>query len=136
MSWLDIAKAAGVAAAVLILDVLVALVVVFVWAVIAAPGHSRAYYATAGIPVALWSTRIAGTALVAGAAWLSARRRPERSALLFGAAIVGFYAFFDGASIGFKGFLTLSTALTMGLKLAAALLGAAAARSTAAIRPA
>ncbi len=123
MSWLDFAKAAGIAALVLIVDVLAAVAVVYAWAAFVNPGHPHSYYAAAGIPIARWSTRIFGTGLVFGTAWLLAKRKPERNAILFGTSLVVFYALFDGASVGFAGFFTLGIALTMSLKLVAAVAG-------------
>lgn len=122
MKPIDFANAAGLAA--LVIDVLIAIGVVFAWGVLVEPGHPSAYYQTAGIPVARWSTRIAGTALVSGAAWLFAKRRPRRNAWLFAVSLTAFYAFLDGASAGFADFFTLSIALTMLLKLLGALTGA------------
>ena len=120
----DFAKAAGVAVLVLVIDVLIAVGVVFAWSILAAPGHSRAYYQTAGIPIAQWSTRIAGTALIFGAAWLSAKRRPDRNAYRFAVALVVFYAILDGASVGFQGFFTFGFGLTILIKVIASLAGA------------
>lgn len=124
MTWGDFAKAAGLAAVVLVIDVLVAIAVVFAWGVLVEPGHPRAYYETAGVPIARWSTRVVGTALIFAAAWLFSARNPERNPILFGVALVALYAFFDGASVEFVGFFTASFALTMSLKLLAALAGA------------
>jgi hypothetical protein len=120
----DFAKAAGIAALVLVVDVLIAVGVVFAWSIFVAPGHSRAYYQTAGIPVAQWSTRIAGTALIFGAAWLSAKRRPDRNAYLFAVALVVFYAILNGSSVGFQGVFTLGFALTILIKVIGSLAGA------------
>jgi hypothetical protein len=121
---IDIAKAAGIAAVVLTIDVLVAIAVVFAWGAVFAPGHSGAFYETAGVPIARWSTRIAGTALVFGAAWLFCRRRSEPNAILFAVTLIFFYAVFDGASVAFKGFFSFDVAVTMLLKLAGAVAGA------------
>lgn len=124
MSWLDFAKAAGLAALVLAIDVLVAIAVVFAWGMLVEPGHPRAYYETAGVPIARGSTRVVGTALVFAAAWLFSARKPERNPFLFSVALVVLYTLFDGASVAFAGFFTASVALTMSLKLLAALAGA------------
>jgi hypothetical protein len=43
---------------VLVIDVLIAVGVVLAWSIFVAPGHPKAYYQTAGIPIAQWSTRI------------------------------------------------------------------------------
>jgi hypothetical protein len=128
MKPLDYAKAAGIAALVLIVDVLLAFGVVYVWALLIEPGHPRAYYASAGIPVALWSTRILGTALIFAACWWSARRNPQRNAVLFAVIVVICYALLDGASVAFEAFLTVGTAITMLLKLAAGIAGALASK--------
>jgi hypothetical protein len=44
----DFARAAGVAVLVLVIDVLIAVGVVFAWSIFVAPGHPKAYYQTAG----------------------------------------------------------------------------------------
>ncbi|HTC50990.1 MAG TPA: hypothetical protein VK700_03565 [Steroidobacteraceae bacterium] len=124
MKPIDYAKAAGIATVVLILDILLAVAVVYAWSIFVVPGHSRTYYQTAGIPLALVSTRIAGTALVFGACWWSARRNPQRNALAFALAVVIGYGLLDGASAGFKGVLTLGFGITMLLKLVAGIAGA------------
>jgi len=124
MTATDYAKAAGIAALVLSLDLLFAIVVVLIWSIFIEPGHPRAYYETAGVPLARWSTRIFGTALIGAAAWLCARRRPERNAVAFAIALTIGYAVLDGATVAFQGFFTLSIAITMLLKLLGALAGA------------
>ncbi|HTC44240.1 MAG TPA: hypothetical protein VK696_04245 [Steroidobacteraceae bacterium] len=124
MQAVDFAKAAGIAAAVLILDILLAIGVVFAWSILVAPGHDRAFYATAGIPIALLSTRIMGTALIFAACGWSARRNPQRNALLFALIVVIFYALLDAASIAFRDFFTLGFAITIALKLLAGIAGA------------
>lgn len=130
MQALDFAKAAGLAAAILIVDVLVAVGVVYLWADYVAPGHPRAYYATAGVAVARLSTRIFGTALVLAALWWAGRRNPQRNPLLFAVIVVICYAVLDGASVGFAGFLSASFGFTTLLKLLAGLAGAQLARMT------
>jgi hypothetical protein len=124
MKPIDYAKAAGIAAVVLIVDVLVAVGVVFAWASFVAPGHPRAYYASAGLPIALLSTRIFGTALIFAACWWATRRDPQRNALWFAVILVVCYAVLDGASIAFQGFFVGGTVITMLLKLAAGIAGA------------
>ncbi len=124
MKPIDCAKAAGLAALVLIVDVAVAVGVVFAWAAFVEPGHPKAYYASAGIPIALLSTRTFGTALIFATCWWTTRRNPQRNALLFAALLVFCYAVLDGASIAFEGFFVGGTAITMLLKLAAGIAGA------------
>ncbi len=127
MKPVDSMKAAGIAAAVLILDVLLAVGVVYLWAIFINPGHPRAYYASAGVPIALLSTRILGSALIFAASWWAARGNPERNAVAFGVVLVVYYALMDGVSVGFQGFFTLGTAITLLLKLAAGIAGGLAA---------
>jgi hypothetical protein len=120
----DYAKALGFAVLALIVDVLVAIGVVEIYARFLNPGHPRAYYEAAAVPVARWSTRIFGTALLCALAWFLAKRRPERNAYAFAAALVFLYALVDAASIAFQDTFTWSFGFTIALKLAGALLGA------------
>jgi hypothetical protein len=124
MKPIDYAKALGVAALVLILDVLIAIGIVYLYAALVNPGHPRAYYTAVGISVARLSTRTVGTALLFGAAWLCGSRSPNRSAYGFAIALTVFYALLDGASAGFVGVFTASFAFTIGLKLIGSLFGA------------
>ena len=56
MKPIDYAKALGIAAALLIVDVLIAIGVVYLYSILVDPGHPRTYYETSGIVVARWST--------------------------------------------------------------------------------
>lgn len=134
MKPLDYLKAAGIAAVVLILDILLAVIVVYAWSIWFEPGHPRAYYESMGVPLARLSTRILGTALIMAACWLSARRRPQRNALTFAITVVVAYALLDGASVAFSGFFTVGFGITIMLKLLAGVAGALAATRFAATR--
>jgi hypothetical protein len=123
MRWLDFAKAAGIAALVLIIDRFAVFVVVGAWATFIESGRPHSYYQTAVIPIALWSTRIFKTLLMFGTAWLPAKRNRQRDTILFSTTLVVFYVLFDLASMGFANFFTIRVALTMSLKLVAALAG-------------
>jgi hypothetical protein len=125
MNPMEFLRAAGLAFVVLIIDVVLAVAVVYLWGTYQHPGQSESFYATAGIPIARASTRILGTTLIFLTAWLAARRRPQRRAYGFALALVFFYALLDGASVAFEDFFNFSIALTMALKLIAALAGAA-----------
>jgi hypothetical protein len=120
----DFAKAAGIAAAVFVLDLLLAVAVVYVWFVFMVPGHSHTYYQTERVPLALLSTRILGTALIFAACWWSVQRNPQRNALAFALTVVICYGLIDGATAAFKGFFTVGFGITMLLKLVAAIAGA------------
>src|ERR1700722_10289845 len=124
MKSIDFAKALSVAILVFVAEVLIAFCVVYVYVSLTDPGHTQAYYVTTGVPIARWSTRIAGTALILSAAWLFGMRRPLRNAWMFAIAIVAFYALVDAASVQFAGVATISFGLTIGLKLAGGLAGA------------
>jgi hypothetical protein len=125
MKAMEFLRAAGLAFVVLIIDVVLAVAVVYLWGTFQHPGQSETFYQTAGIPIARASTRILGSALIFLTAWLAARQRPQRPAYLFALALVFFYAFLDGASVAFADFFNWGIALTMTLKLIAALAGAA-----------
>ncbi|HWX80325.1 MAG TPA: hypothetical protein VNZ02_09550 [Steroidobacteraceae bacterium] len=128
MRPLDVAKAAGLGAVIFIIDVLIAFGAMYAWGMIFQPGHSEAFYEQAAVPMARWSTRTVGTAMILGVTWFCGRRKPQRNAYAFGALIVFFYAFFDGAIVLFAGFFTLGIAVTMLLKLIGAAAGAYLAR--------
>ena len=124
MRPVDFAKAAGVGAGVLILDVLLAFIVVYAWGTLIEPGHTTDYYMAAAIPIARLCSRIIGTALMCAAAAISGYRNAARNAYGFALAMVCFYAFFDAASAAFQQAFTLGFAASILLKLLAALLGA------------
>ena len=124
MKPLDFAKAFGLAAAVLILDLLLAIGLVYLWFRFMVPGHSHAYYQKESVRLALLSTRVVGTALMFCACWWSAQRNPRRNAVAFAVTLAICYALIDGATGQFKGFVSLPFGITMLLKLVAAIAGA------------
>lgn len=134
MPPMEFLRAAGLAFLILLIDVVLAVVVVYVWGTYSHPGQSQAFYETAGISVARASTRILGSALIFFAAWAAARGRPQRRPYRFALALAFFYALLDGASVAFEDFFTASMAFTLSLKLIAALGGAGLAVRQRAIR--
>jgi hypothetical protein len=124
MKPMEYFRAAGLAFLILLIDVLMAVAAVYVWGKYFQPGHTQDYYESAGIPIARWSSRVFGSALIFAAAWLAVHRQPQRSAYLFAIALVFFYAVLDGASNAFEGFFRWSIAVTLFIKLLAALTGA------------
>ena len=121
----EVAKAFGTAVAILVLNVLIAIVAVVVYSVFIEPGHSREFYDAAALRIAPWCSHIAGTALFFGAGYVFGRHRPARRGLVFAAAVTFFYAIVDSASVGFAGFFATEFALSIAAKLAASLAGTA-----------
>lgn len=121
---MEFVRAAGLAFVVLIVDVVLAVAVVYVWGKTQHHGHSEVFYQTAAASIQRWSTRIVGTGLIFFAAWAAARKRAPRQAYVFAIALVFFYAFLDGASVAFEHFVNASMALSLVLKLLAGLAGA------------
>jgi hypothetical protein len=124
MKPIDFAKAAGVATAILVLNVLIAILVVLAYSIFIEPGHPREFYDAAALRIAPWCSHIAGTTLFLGAGYLFARRRPERNGFLFAGAFTVLYAIIDSATVGFVGVFTVEHSLSMLAKLLAALAGA------------
>ena len=120
----DYAKAAGVAIVLLVLNVLIAILVVFGYSILIEPGHPREFYDAAALRIVPWCSHTVGTALFFGAGYLFARRRPGRNGLLFATAFTVLYAVVDAAAVGFVGVVEVRFALSMLAKLLAALLGA------------
>lgn len=128
MALKDVAKAAGLGLLVLLIDFAIATAAVFAYSLLIDPGHDTAYYQAAAPGIATVSTRIAGPVLLGLFVFLFSRRRPDRNPFVFAAAVFVFYALFDGAMVLFRDFFTGAVMLTMGLKLAGALIGAVPAR--------
>jgi hypothetical protein len=124
MKPIDYAKAAGFALALLVINVLIAILVVTFYALLIEPGHPREFYDEAAKRIAPWCSHIAGTALFIIAGYFLTRHRLYRNAYLFVTVISVFYALIDAASVGFAGILQVEFALSMLVKLLAALAGA------------
>jgi hypothetical protein len=124
MKPIDFAKAAGVAIAVLVVNVLIAILVVGVYRFAIEPGHPSEFYDAAALRIAPWCSHIAGTALFLGAGYLFARRRPDRNGFLFALAFTVLYTVIDAAMVGFAGVVSVEFSLSMLAKLVAGQVGA------------
>jgi hypothetical protein len=124
MKLIDFAKAAGIAVALLVLNVLIAILIVLGYRFFIEPGHPDAFYEEAALRIAPWCSHIFGTALFLGAGYLFTKRNPQRNGFLFALTFTVFYAIIDAASVGFAGLLSVEFALSMLAKLLAALGGA------------
>jgi hypothetical protein len=129
MKPIDFAKALGIGALVLILDLALAIGTVTVWAWVISPGHSQAEINAAAPALSTLSTRIFGPLLLLVLVWLFSRRRPERNPFLFATAVFVLYLLLDGATVAFHGLYNRTVLITVCLKLAGALLGAALSRA-------
>ena len=87
MKPIDVAKALGIAALVLVLDLCFAFGTVTVWAWFIEPGHPQAYVMAQAPRLSTFSTRLFGPLLLLGLVWLFSRRRPERNAFGFAACV-------------------------------------------------
>ena len=128
MKAIDFAKALGVAALILVLDLCFAFGTVTVWAWFIEPGHPQSYVMTQAPRLSTLSTRIFGPLLLLGFVWLFSRKRPERNPFAFAAAVFVLYLLLDGATVAFHGLYNTVVLITVALKLAGALAGAALSR--------
>jgi hypothetical protein len=124
MQPLDFARAIGVAIALLVLNVFIAILVVLGYSIFVEPGHPREFYDAAALRIAPWCSYLFGTALFFAAGYLFARRRPQRNGYLFAVAFTVLYAIIDSATVGFVGIVSVGEAVSMLVKLLAALAGA------------
>jgi hypothetical protein len=124
----EAAKAVGLAAGILILNLTATTAAVFVYALAIAPGHPVAFYQAAAPRIGAWSGPAGGAALffLAGA-WIGGRR-PERNAVAFMLKTWLAYAVLDiasGAALGDAGSMpSWPMAASMALALLGGLAGA------------
>lgn len=127
MNLLDFLKALGVALLLMVLNVVAAFGVVWVYSMFIEPGHDEAFYAAAAQRIAPWSSIFAGVLLFFLGSWLLAWRRTGRNGYLFAAAVVGVYAAIDVSVLlaaGATAAMSAIVAASMLSKLGAALAGA------------
>lgn len=134
MKPIDFAKALGLGAAVLALNMLLLVLVVFLYSMLIEPGRPQSFYNEMAPKLGNWSAPIGGMTLLFLTAWLLGRRRPQRNAFRFGLAVFVSYAAID-AAIGLAmapiaQLLTPPFVIGMSGGLLAALAGAALATRT------
>jgi len=127
MTGWDFLKAAGVAFALMALNVAASFGVVWVYASFIEPGHDEAFHQSAAQWIAPWSSVFVGALLFFLTAWALAWRRAGRNGFMFAATVVAIYTAVDVgiiAAVGALGAMGGMVALSFGGKLAGALLGA------------
>ena len=124
MKPVDFVKALGIAILVMVLDLICAFAVVFVWALINPPAQPLQPTDAIVVELSTLSTRICGPILFALFVWLFQRKRPDRNAWAFAVSVFGFYFLIDWSLVAFQGILEPQVLLTTALKLAGALVGA------------
>ncbi len=124
MKPVDFVKALGVAILVMVLDLVCAFAWVFVWAQLYPPAQPLSPTDPIVIELSTQSTRVCGPLLFALFVWLFSRKRPDRNAWAFAAAVFGFYLIVDWGMVAFQGILEPVALSIAALKLAGALVGA------------
>ncbi|MGC3971913.1 MAG: hypothetical protein QM775_32590 [Pirellulales bacterium] len=132
MKPIDFGKAALTGLVVLILNLLATTAVIFAWAMLVEPGRDQAYYNELAPRIGATSGPMGGVVLMFAAAWLLGRRRPERHAVTFAAAMWAAYAVLDflaGLPMApLSDLLTVRFAFSLLMALVGALVGAVLAR--------
>lgn len=138
MKLIDFAKAFGLGALVLALNLAALVLLVFLYGQFVAPGRPPEHYSAVAPQFGAWSAPIVGITLLFATAWVFGRRRPPRNAYAFALAIWGSYFVIDtamGLAMGPPSALFMPPFLIgMGGGLAASLAGAALAARRAAQR--
>jgi hypothetical protein len=96
MKPIDFAKAFGLGAAALALNLLTLVVLVFVYAQLIEPGRPPAFYNEMAPRIGSWSAPIAGPLIIFLLVWLFSRKNRRRNAYLFAAMVFASYLVLDG----------------------------------------
>lgn len=123
----DYPKAVIAATVILAANVAISYVVVAIYAYLIEPGREAEFYEAAAQLIAPWSSVVGGAFLFFGAAFVLAKRRPERKAIAMAVAIFSAYAIVEFIVMSSAGKLMEMIAivsLSLATKLAAAILGA------------
>lgn len=126
---IDFAQAFGVALASLFITMAASFPMVAFYAYIIESGQPQEFYTDAAQWIAPWSSYLLGPIVFIALNYWLARRTVRRNAVVFAVATIGFYLLIDLSFIPVMGldpriFLTTGMAFWLGVKLAAALLGA------------
>lgn len=97
MQPLDYLKAIGAGFAVLALNLLTLVALVFGYSQFIAPGHPPEFYSDAAPRLGAWSGPIGGALLMFAVVWLFSRGKPQRNAYAFAAAAFATYLALDVA---------------------------------------
>lgn len=95
MQLWDYFKAFATGLAVLVLNLLTLVLLVFGYSQVIAPGHPPEFYAEAAPRLGAYSGPIAGALLMFALVWLLSRGKPQRNAYAFAAAAFVSYAALD-----------------------------------------
>ena len=129
MKLIDFTKAFGLAAAILAMNLLILILVVFLYSQLVAPGRAPEHYSAVAPQFGTWSAPIAGITLLFATAWLFGRRRPGRNPYAFALAVWASYVVVDTAMglamAPLSALLTPPFMIGMGGGLVASLAGAA-----------
>lgn len=127
MKPLDSLKAALAALALLALNLALTTAVIFAYASLIDPGHPPAFYRAKAPQIAEWAAPPLGALLLFATAYGLGRRRPQRRATIFAAALGAAYGVLDAvsgaASAGTGAIATPLFAVSMVLALTGALIG-------------
>lgn len=96
MKPLDFAKAFGLGALALALNLGLLFLLVYLYSQFIAPGRPPAHYNAVAPRIGAWSAPLAAPALMFLIVWAFSRRRPQRNAYGFGLAVLVSYAAIDG----------------------------------------